>query len=187
MCKEDHDNYRDTYTMWVDNNKPKYGIFFDLYKKSRAQFKYTSRACKQNKEQHIADNIASDLSKNDYNKFWNKVKSRNKCGNYTAAIINGVSGSENIVNMWKDHYSNLLNSCAPTDEIKIDVDMLTSVDQEFHKDMIIANEELEDAKKALKSEKSPAHDNLSSEHFKYALYKLIFILSTCITCMFKHN
>ena len=45
--------------------------------------------------------------------------------------------------MSKDNYSNLLNSCAPTEEIKIDVDMLTSVDQEFHKDMIVTTEELE--------------------------------------------
>ena len=98
-----------------------------------------------------------------------------------------MSGTENIANMWKDHYSNLLNSCAPTEEMKIDMEMLTSDDQEFHKDMIVTTEEMEHAIKALKSGKSPGHDNLSSEHFKYASYNLIVILSICITCMFIHN
>ena len=65
--------------------------------------------------------------------------------------------------------------------------MLTSVDQEFHKDMIVTTEEMEHAIKALKSGKSPGHDNLSSKHFKYASYTLIVILSICITCMFIHN
>ena len=41
--------------------------------------------------------------------------------------------------------------------------------------------------KAQKAGKSPGHDNLSSEHFKYASYKFIAILSICITCMFIHN
>ena len=187
MCKEAHDNYRNNYTMWIDKNKPKHNILFDLYEKSCSQFKYTLRACKQNKEQLIADNITSDLSKNDCTKFWNKVKSINKCGNSTAANINGVSGTKNIANMWKDRYSNLLNSCATTEEMKRDVEMLTSVDQEFHNDMSVTTEELEHAIKALKSGKSPDHDNLSSEHFQHALYKLIVILSICITCMFIHN
>ena len=65
--------------------------------------------------------------------------------------------------------------------------MLTSVDQGFHKDMIVITEELEHAIKALKSGKSPGHDNLRSEHFKYVSCKLIVILSICITYMFIHN
>ena len=65
--------------------------------------------------------------------------------------------------------------------MKIDMEMLTSVDQEFHKDMIVTTEEMEHAIKALKSEKSPGHDNLSSEHFMYASYKLLVILLICFT------
>ena len=53
--------------------------------------------------------------------------------------------------------------------------------------MIVTTEELECAITALQSGKSPGHDNLSSEHFKYAFYKLIVLLPICITCMFIHN
>ena len=187
VCKDAHDNYRDAYHMWINNNKPKFGILFDLYRKSRAHFKYTLRICKQDKERHIADSIASDLSSKNYTKFWKKVKSKNKCCNSTAASINGVSGTENIAHMWKNHYSNLLNSCPPTQETKSQIDMLTSTDHVFHKDMIVTTGEIERAIKDLKSGKSPGHDNLSSEHFKYATHKLVVLLSLCITCMFTHN
>ena len=74
-----------------------------------------------------------------------------------------------------------------SDNIKIVVEILTPVDQEFHKDMIVTTEELQHAIKALNSGKSLGHDNISSEHFKYASCKLIVILSICITCMFIHN
>ena len=53
-----------------------------------------------------------------------------------------MSGTKNIANMWKDHYSNILISCAPTEEMKIDMEMLTSVDQAFHKDIIVTTEEM---------------------------------------------
>ena len=81
--------------------------------------------------------------------------------------------------------SNLINSCAPTKEkLKIDVDMLASVDRQFHKDMIVLTEELEHAIEALKSGKSPGHDNVTSEHFKYASYQP----SVCIMCIIiQHN
>ena len=53
--------------------------------------------------------------------------------------------------------------------------------------MIVTTEELKSTIKALKSGISPGHINLSSEHFNYASYILIGILSISIMCMFIHN
>ena len=47
--------------------------------------------------------------------------------------------------------------------------MISFVNQEFHKNIVITKE-LEHAIKFLKSVKFPGHDNLSCKHFKYALY-----------------
>ena len=85
--------------------------------KSRKQFKYELRRCKRLKDQKSADALAKVFhSDTSFKAFWQNIKKLKKSCPLPAAV-GGASGSQKIAEMWKNHFSNLLNS-VENDEYK---------------------------------------------------------------------
>ena len=79
-------------------------------KQTRTQFKYTLRTCRSNETKAKADSLANQLISKDPIEFWKEIRQNNGVQSCMAETIGGATGSKEIVNMWKDHYDNLLNS-----------------------------------------------------------------------------
>ena len=86
-------------------------------KSTRKQFKYELRRCKRLKDQKSADALAKAFhSDTSSMAFWQNIKKLKKSCPLQAAV-GGASGSQKIAEMWKNHFSNLLNS-VKNDEYK---------------------------------------------------------------------
>ena len=105
------------YLNWIKNGKIRNGKYYKAMKSSQRSFKYALRKCKRNYECHQANALELALhSKSNAPKyFWKKIRSSNKhCS--LPACIGKIKGAKNIADMWKNHFSSLLNT-TPSDAI----------------------------------------------------------------------
>ena len=110
--KNAHATARNEHLNWLNIGKPLSGPTYCLMKESRRKFKYSLRKCKSDEEQHRADAIAAALYKDPTKKFFWHTLSKNKRQICTSASVGGFSRPQPISDMWKQHYSSLLN-CIP--------------------------------------------------------------------------
>lgn len=170
LCKDTHSKARDAFLMWRNNGSPKFGPIFDLMKRTRALFKLTLRECKLNKKHIIADSLAKKYLLKDRKSFWSVIQK--ECNNKTnvgANTINGVSGKENICNLWYKHYNKLLNTCK---DFSAKGSVIKSIDEGCKKESFSSSyfspSDVEYAISNMKNGKCNGVDGLTSEHFKYS-------------------
>ncbi len=107
--------------------------------------------------------------------------------NVLASTINGVTGENNITNVWYDHYYELLNSNGDishqpyVESIMNDIVNSQSVFSRF------SALDVERAIDKLKIGKSAGTESMQGEHFKYAHSKVTGLLSMLFNAMFLHN
>ncbi len=187
-CKELHSIARDAFLLWRRNGSPRSGPVFEAMSRSRAQFKRTLRQCRADEERLKSDSIAKKLLLSDMKQFWNEVNSDiGKNVNLTTNTINGVTGSVNICNMWKDHFSNLLNSYTNKTYKKSVIRSCSHINENDHSNVLINVGSVLECIKGLKKGKTPGSDNISSEHLIYADAILGFYLSCLFNGMITHG
>ena len=101
-----------------------------------------------------------------------------------AHTVDGITGNDNISEMWREHYSGILN-CVSNDSRKRDVmfalDNISSADRH-----IITPHDVSSAIQDLKKGKSMGHDDLNAEHFIHAHCILHVMLSLLFTACISH-
>jgi hypothetical protein len=117
LVLDKHQCARDAFREWAGIGKPRQGVEFDTMKRTRAQFKYALRFCKNHEEQLRADAYARSLSDNDYYRFWKDIQ-RSSNGKSTKFVncVGGSVGDSNIACMWKCYFEELYNSVKVNDE-----------------------------------------------------------------------
>ena len=99
---------------------------------SRLRFKYVLRQCRANEEMMRADALAHSLSSRDSTSFWKDVgKMANNKVPLASKVENAV-GNHEITDMWKIHFSDLLNSVHNTDSKGFVSNHIDAVDSESH-------------------------------------------------------
>ena len=107
-CKESHSIARDAFLLWRANGNPKHGFFFENMRKCRAQFKYTLRQCKLEKNSKVADSLAKKFLLKSNKSFWKEINVlSNKHASINAETVEGITGREKICEMWFNHFKGL--------------------------------------------------------------------------------
>jgi len=185
--KEAHARARDAFIHWQVNDKPRQGPIHVAMLESKANFKRCLRFCKSIKDKAIADSIAKSLLLKDGVTFWKEVKKLGKSGaNSLASSIDGAVGENNICNIWKDHYENLLNS---NTDFKDKTEVLNNINLSHmkEKNVTFTNADVKVAIKNLKMGKSAGFDGIFAEHFKYADDIICTYLSMLFNAMIMHG
>ena len=99
--------------------------------------------------------------------------------------INGTTREGDIVDLWKNHYSILLNSSEDDSSKDFVCDSFKNIS--FNQGMVVSVNEVLSLVHNLESGKSAGLDGLNGECLKYADAILSVLLSFCFTCMFKHS
>ena len=108
--KHYHTIARSEFKIWKQNNMPRSGsVFYDM-SIARARFKYALRQCRLDEQMIYSNRLANYMQCHDVKNFWKTINIRNKSKATLSNCVAGTSGETNIANMWKDHYSSLLNS-----------------------------------------------------------------------------
>ena len=111
FVEDRHTLLGDIYSLWALIGKPRQGYIYSQLRIARSQFKYALRFCLKNEKDLRAKALADKFAKHprDLTAFWKEVRKLN--GNTPLAqSVAGVSGEASIANMWKDHFSGILNS-----------------------------------------------------------------------------
>lgn len=181
-CKDRHRVARESFLLWRRQGSPRQGLTFDDMKRTRALFKLSLRLCKKRKEESSLDNLALHFLSKNSKAFWNQVNhTSGKKLQTTSTNIGGATSAGEICSMWRDHFSNLLNS--DTSKKHQLSDLLACSDIA---DTITA-EQVKSSISKLKKSSSPGSDGLSGEHFIYAHKNLYDLLSVLFNAMITHN
>ena len=183
-CEETHAAARDAFLWWVQNGRPRGGPIHMSMQQTRALFKQSLRHCRQVTSQTHADSLAKKLLTNNSKKFWTEIKKIcGKSTNPVASTIGSASGSKDITEMWKTHYSTLLNSSSNdgTEKVKSLMNQCNIDENLFTVD------EVSKAIKDLKLNKSCGIDTLAAEHFRYASENIYVLLQLCFNSMLIHG
>ena len=171
---------RDAFLEWKHSGGPRQGYLFDMMKATRARFKYALRFIKRNESMMRADSLAMKLANNNDQEFWKEVKMLNNSRTPLPNNIDGCTGSAEVCELWRQHYSSLFN-CLPNNEDYV------SPNVSFEDDMIIRPEEVRSAIAKLVNNKSCGLDGITAEHLKYADVSIVPLLSMCFTGFFVHG
>jgi hypothetical protein len=187
LCKDLHEQARDTFLMWCANGKPRTGPIFQLMRSARARFKLVFRQCKSQESTNDMNRLALKLMSTKPKDFWKEFKRINNANMSPplAATVSGCCGEQQIADMWGQHYKTLLNSSNDTSKESTVMHCLQQGDQytlERFSPLDVSN-----AVKMLKLGKSPGLDKLCSEHVKFAHHKVMALLSLVFNCMLIHG
>ena len=182
--KQYHTIARSEFKFWKQNNMPRSGPVFHDMRIARARFKYALRQCRLDEQMIYSNRLAKYMQCHDVNNFWKTINIRNKSKATLSNCIAGTSGETNIANMWKDHYSSLLNSSSNITD-KDDV-CISFKNMCFNHGMHVSVSEVLDLLRGQPNDKATGMDGLSGESLKFADPILAVLLSICFTCMFKH-
>ena len=181
-CKDLHNIAREAYFNWLDCGKPRHGNVFYLKNSTKARFKGALRFINTNKENIKSDKLAEKLLQKDDKAFWKEVRSQNNNNNIgLPEVVDNIQGTENIANMWKEHYTNLfncLNNSSSNNTADLNVNSF---------DYNISPEAIATAIAKLNLNKSSGPDTIQAEHLKLCHSKINILLSLCFTSCIKHN
>ena len=185
LLRDAHTEARHANVTWRDFGKPRHGPVCELMKTTRLRFKYTLRQCQAMEETARADALAKSLAEKDTMSFWKSIKNMNRKSIPLTQTIDGATGAEDISEMWKQHYSSILNcvtndSCR--DKVKSVLGGISSTDK-----LVITPSHIADAIRALKRGKSVGHALLAAEHFIHANPILNVIVSIIYTAFITHG
>ena len=171
------------YIIFKPHGKPRSGNIATLMRKSRALFKYTLRACRRTANQKRADAMASKLLKGGSSSyFWKDVKKLTHCRPTLPKTVDGVSGENNIAELWRKHYHDIFNSVIPK---HFDPTVFNNL--KYHNSCAVSKSEVSECIKKLSTGKAPDMDNLTAEHLKNCNSRVHLIISMCFSAMLVHG
>ena len=104
--------------------------------------------------------------KND-KEFWKEIKSmRSKVS--LPNVIDGVTGSDSIVNMWRSHYNDLFNCIKKDNNVQ---DLYNNVC--YEPDIEVSHADITSGIEGLANNKSCGLDGVSAEHLKHSSNRIV--------------
>ena len=166
FVQDKHDLLGDVYSLWALVGRPREGYIFEQLRLAKSRFKYALRFCINNEKSLRAKSLANKLVNNPKSAtfFWKEIQKLNSVPPLSPAV-DGISGAKNIGNLWKDHFSKILNS---VDDQSSKAKLLTKLKGQRLADVSLSIDEVKLALSSLATGKSCGPDGLSSENFVYA-------------------
>ena len=167
------------FTFLANRGRPRQGQLLEHKKLTNARFKYAVRYIQKNEQNMRADSMAKKLLSNNATDFWKEVRVLNNCKAPLPCSVGGVSGTSNIAEVWRLHYSALFN-CINSEPYKADNNMTDDP-------MVITAQEVYNAVHKLTNNKASGLDGIDAEHLKYASVRTYPLLALCFTGCMLHG
>ena len=179
-----YDRSKEYFKMWVNNGKPRSGLIHDIMVKSRMRFKYANRKLKRNEGQIRSDKLGDALlSEKSSNAFWRETR-KIKCSKTPLPTsIEGVSGNDEILRLWKKHYTELFNCLKETSR----TNKYCSSKVVYSDGMLVTADDITQAINKLDDNKSCGLDGIYAEHLKNSSLRISSLLAICFSSCFSHG
>ena len=177
--RELHAEAKEAFSNWVTSGKVRHGPECERKKIANARFKYAVRFIKRNEEAMRANSMAKKLQQNKTYEFWKEVKAINNSKMPLPSSISGITGSENIVELWRKHYCDIFN-CVKSDTFTVG-------DVPHHDGVTIRPDDVCYAIEKLSLNKACGLDQIAAEHLKYASSRVSVLIALCLTGLLMHG
>ena len=177
-----YDSSREARSLWLAHGRPNRGPIHDLHVQTKRKVKYAIHFIKKNEAQLRKDSLAKKLSSCNTKEFWKEIRNINNSNAPLPEVIDNVSGANNILKLWKDHYSNLFNTLR-----RVSYDSNNFILQSSYQDVLVTIDELKFAISKLQLNKACGLDQIYAEHIRFASDRVLPLLSLCFTSMFIHG
>ena len=177
-----YESSREARSLWLSHGKPNRGPVYELHVNTKRKVKYAINFIKKNEAQLRKESLAKKLSDCNVKEFWKEIRSMNNSNTPLPEVIDNVSGANNILKLWQEHYSNLFNILK-----KCTYDSSNYILQSSFQDILVTIDELKYAITKLELNKTCGLDQIYAEHIKYASDRVLPLLSLCFTSMFVHG
>ena len=168
--------------MWLANGKPRQGPIYEIHTKTKLRVTYAIRFIKKNETQLRREALAKKFSNSNNCEFWNEIRKINNCRTPLPNSIDSVSGADNILQLWRNHFHDLFNCLQ-----KQYFDKNKFILESSHNEVVVTVDEIRRAITRLDLNKSSGADNVYAEHLKFSSDRILPLLSICITSMFTHG
>ena len=148
---------------------------------SRAQFKYALRSAKQQEGTLRRESLAKKLALSQPNKFWQDIRVMNGNHKSLPSCVGGVSGKDDIADVWREHFDKLFN-CIQDDDVNTRM-----INAEYSADIIVTYDEVAMAIRKLTTGKSSGLDGIYAEHLLHCSQRFVTMLAMCFTGLFVHG
>ena len=181
--KELHDVARKRFVAWREANKPRdpNNPFFREMSLSRAKFKLALRFIKRYENQLGQDAIAEAMCAESEGNFWKEIKKQSPNNIPLPTSIEDATGKIEVVNMWRDHFRNLLN-CVKKHDVGRPIQQLNA-----DPNLNINTDDVEFAINKLATGKSCGLDGVYAEHLKHSSNSYKSLLAKCLTGFLMHG
>ena len=95
--------------------RPRSGQLSELKCRPGAAFRHEMKFLRENEDQLRSQSMLSKLQRGECNDFWKPVKALKPKKESLPLTVGLTSGESNIANLWKDHFSAIVNSVGSTD------------------------------------------------------------------------
>ena len=179
---DSHKAARDSFVIWRGIDKPRQGYGFDMIGFSRAQFKYALRSAKE-QDGTRGESLAKKLALSQPNKFWQEIRVMNGNHKSVPTCIGGVSGKDDIADVWREHFDKLFN-CSYDDDVN-----KRMIKAEYSADIIVTSDEEVMPIRQLCTGKSSCLDGIYAEHVLHCSHRFVTMLVMCFAglCVGLHG
>lgn len=174
-----HDEAREAFKTWVAAGRPRQGPVFVHKKSTTAKYKYAVCFICKNTQAMRADSLAKKLSHNNVTGFWKEVRVLNNSKTSSPCTMEGISGTDNIAELWRQHYNTVFNA------VKSDGYSVGSISS--NELVGVTPYQVCEAVKKLSNNKASGLDHITAEHLKFASPRIFPLLSLCFTGFLTHG
>ena len=149
--------------------------------RAKARFKGAMRFIRSHENSLRKDSLAKKLLCKNDKEFWKEIK-RTRSKVSLPNVIDGVTGSDSIVNMWRSHYNDLFNCIKKDNNVH---DLYNNVC--YEPDIEVSHADITSGIEGLANNKSCGLDVVSAEHLKHCCNRILPMLAMCFTGFFIHG
>ena len=160
-------------------------------KHSRSLFKKALKRCNQKSDSLRANKIANALQADNSKKsFWQKIKLHSSKKSHVFPLsVNGTTGCSNIAEVWRQHYSALLNSGKSSHSPVNTIDSQINCSANFSdmKNYVCESDVISILLCKLPGKRSAGADGITSEHLKLSDSSICGYLSVLFNLCISHG
>ena len=172
--------------MWVEAGYPSSGVWFQIKKLCKRQYKYEVRRLIRKQQHLLRQKLARSFSSKKPRDFWATVRSVNgsKCNSNHVPVVDGVCGDDNIANLFASKLHSRLNMHGGITTEALN-NLGSSCDGKLE-EVTVALDDVLGALGSLKRGKTD-FDRVSTYHVKYALPVIAEHVAQFFTAILRHG
>ena len=171
------------YKVWKEAGCPKSGVLSQIKKTTKSRYKYWVRRLKRRQNILLQKKLALLLTKKNKKEFWSEVRHLNRSHSSYTPVVDGVSGDENIANLFATKSEGLLNTHTSSSHSSTPQSSLTGL---CISEVSFSDDDVLQALFKLRQNKSDG-SGVFTEHLKYASSVISEPLSAFFTSVVRHG